>query len=59
MERITTEEVIDKLDMFQYISGKINEFGWWYLKDFKPMQVRSLPPRISRKNFKPAVFVLR
>ena len=26
-EKITTEEVMDKLDMFQYIFGKIDEFG--------------------------------
>ena len=29
MENITTEEVMDKLDMFQAIFGKIDEFGWW------------------------------
>ena len=28
MEKITTEEVMDKLDMFQYIFGKIDKFGW-------------------------------
>ena len=28
MEKITTEEVMDKLDMFQSKFGKINEFGW-------------------------------
>ena len=27
MEKITTEEVMDKLDMFQSIFGKIDEFG--------------------------------
>ena len=32
MEKITTEEVIDKLDMPQYRSGKIDEFGWWDLE---------------------------
>ena len=32
MERVTTEEVMDKLDMFQSIFGKINEYGWWDLK---------------------------
>ena len=32
MERITTEEVMDKLDMFQSRFGKIDEFGWWYLE---------------------------
>ena len=28
MENITTEEVMDKLDMFQAIIGKVDEFGW-------------------------------
>ena len=28
MEKITTENVTDKLDMFQSRSGKIDEFGW-------------------------------
>ena len=32
MEKITTEEVMDKLDMFQYGFGKIDEFGWWDLE---------------------------
>ena len=32
MERIATEEVIDKLDMFQSRLGKIDEFGWWDLE---------------------------
>ena len=31
MDRITTEEVMDKLNMFQSIFGKIDEFGWWDL----------------------------
>ena len=30
-EKITTEEVMDKLYMFQSRLGEINEFGWWYL----------------------------
>ena len=34
MEKITTEEVTDKLDMFQSRSGKIDEFGWWDLEIF-------------------------
>ena len=29
MENITTEEVMDKLDMFQARFGKVYEFGWW------------------------------
>ena len=32
MENITTEEVLDKLDMFQSRFGKIDQFGWWYLE---------------------------
>ena len=27
MEKTTTEEVMDKLDMFQSINGKTDEFG--------------------------------
>ena len=32
MENIPTEEVMDKLDMFQARFGKVYEFGWWYLE---------------------------
>ena len=32
MEKITTEEVMEKLDMFQPRFWKINEFGWWDLE---------------------------
>ena len=31
MERITTEEVMDNLDMFQPRFGKMDKFGWWDL----------------------------
>ena len=31
MDRITTEEVMDNLDMIKYIFGKIDESGWWDL----------------------------
>ena len=31
-EIITTEEVMEKLDIFQSRSGKIDEFGWWDLE---------------------------
>ena len=34
MEKITTEEVMEKLDMFQSISWNIDEFGWWDLEIF-------------------------
>ena len=29
IENITTEEVMDKLDMFQERFRKVDEFGWW------------------------------
>ena len=32
MEKITTEEVMDKLDMFQSRFWKIDEFGWCNLE---------------------------
>ena len=32
MEKITTEEVMDKLDMFQSRFGKIDQFGWYDLE---------------------------
>ena len=32
MDKITIEEVIDKLDMLQSRFGKIDEFGWWDLE---------------------------
>ena len=32
MEKITTEEVMDKLDMFRSRFGKIDEFRWWYFE---------------------------
>ena len=32
IEKITTEEVMDNLYMFQSILGKIYKFGWWDLE---------------------------
>ena len=32
MEKITTEEVMEKLNMFQSRFGKIDQFGWWDLE---------------------------
>ena len=32
MENITTEEVVDKIDIFQARFGKVDEFGWWYME---------------------------
>ena len=31
MGNITTEEIMDKLDMFQEFFGKLDELGWWYM----------------------------
>ena len=31
MENITTEEVMDKIDIFQSKFGRVDEFIWWYL----------------------------
>ena len=32
MEKITTKEIMEKLDMFQSRFGKIDQFGWWDLE---------------------------
>ena len=32
MDKTTTEEVMDILDMLQSRFGKIDEFGWWDLE---------------------------
>ena len=32
VEKISTEEVMDNLDIFQSRFGKIDEFGWWDLE---------------------------
>ena len=32
MQKFSTKQVMDELDMFQYRFGKIDEFGWWDLK---------------------------
>ena len=57
MDKITIEEVRDKLDMFQSRFGKIDQFGWWDLEIFQQMQVRSLTRWSSKMNAKLAEFV--
>ena len=32
MENITTEELMDKIYMFQEIFGEVDELGWWGLE---------------------------
>ena len=34
MEKISTEQIMDKLDLFKSKFGKIDEFGWWDLEIF-------------------------
>ena len=43
MEKITTEEVINKLDMFQSRFGKLTNLNGGISKESHQMQVRSLP----------------
>ena len=42
MDKITTEEVTDKLDMFQSIFGEIDGFGWWDLEGITEYAVTQL-----------------
>ena len=35
MENTTTEEVMDKLNMFQARFEKVDEFGWWDMDRIK------------------------
>ena len=57
MEKITTEEVMDKLDMFQSRFGKIDQFGWWSLERISSDEGTQLPRRITKKNAKLTNFV--
>ena len=50
MENITTEEVLDKLDMFQSRFGKIDKFGWWDLERISADAGTSLPRRSLKMN---------
>ena len=58
MEKIITEEVMDKLDMFQSRFGKIDEFGWW---DFKKISANAgtqfTSTELKKKNDELAEFV--
>ena len=57
MEKITTEEVMDKLDMFQSRFGKIDQFGWWNLEIISSDAGTQFTSWISKRNFKLAEFV--
>ena len=45
MENITTEEVMDKLDMFQARIGKVDEFGCWDMERIKTGAGTQLTPK--------------
>ena len=53
MENITTEEVMDKLVMFQAIFGKTNEFSWW---DMERIQTES-GTNFTSKEFQGGIYV--
>ena len=57
MEIITTEEVMDKLDMFKYRFVKIDEFGWWDLEGILSDVGTQFTSKDFKYNVKPAVFV--
>ena len=46
---------MDKLDMFQSIFGKLNEFGWWDLDKIKT----GAGPQFISKNFQEGISVRR
>ena len=50
MENITTEEVIDKLDMFQNIFEKIDEFGWYNLERISANAGKLFQPQMRKLN---------
>ena len=58
VEKLLLKKVIDRLDMFQFIFVKIDEFCWCYLKEFQQRQIGNLPLRSSRTSVKLALFVL-
>ena len=59
MEKITTEEVMDKLDMFQSRFGKIDEFGWWDLEIISVDAGTQFTSMEFKKNAKLTEFILR
>ena len=53
MEIITTDEVMNKLDMFQYIFVKVDKFGWW---DLLRIQTDT-GTQFNSKEFQESIFV--
>ena len=57
MEKITTEEVMNKLDFFNPDLVKLTNLDGRISKEFQQMQVHSLPRRSSKMNAKLAELV--
>ena len=51
MENITTEEFMEKIDMFQARFGKVYELFWWDMDRIQTMMACSLSPKSSSKVF--------
>ena len=54
MENITTEEIMDKLDMFQAILGKLDKLFWW---DMEIIQ-SDAGMQFTSKEFQEGLYVL-
>ena len=57
MENITTAEVMEKLDMFQSRSRKIDQFGWWGLEIISADAGTQFTSTDSKRNVKLSEFV--
>ena len=55
--KITTEEVMDKLDMFQSRFGNIDQFGWWDLEQISADAGTQFTLTEFKEEFKLAEFV--
>ena len=53
METITTEEVMEKLDNFQAIFGKVDEFCWWGMELIQT----DAGTQLTYKNFQEGIYV--
>ena len=57
MDKITREEVMNKLDMFQARFGKIDQFGWWDLEKISADACTQFTSTEFKVNAKLAEFV--
>ena len=53
IENMTTEEFMDRLDLFQGIFGKLDEFGWW---DMEIIQTDT-GMRLTPKEFQEGIYI--